>query len=129
MTHAQQVEGLGLNLVKGEDLTFQCLVVTAETAIDAVVHTGVAGVDGCKEHEAAAIDFVLAVLGGVENLLYVGFVLDTEELGHIVEVEAFDLACLVEDVVELRRCRCVVVKHRVQLVAVYEILVSHIVKD
>ena len=102
VAHAQQVEGLGLNLVKGKDFAFQRLVVTTETAVDAVVDTGVASIDGSKEHKAAAINLVLAVLGGVENLLYVGLVFHTEQFGHIVEIEAFQLAGFVEDVVELR---------------------------
>ena len=125
MTHAEKMECLGLNLVESEDFAFQSLVVATESAINTVVHTGVAGIDRSKEYEAAAVYLVLTILGSVKDLLYVGFVLDTKELGHIVKVETFELACLVEDVVKLRRCRCVVVKHSVQLVAVDEILVSH----
>ena len=127
MAHAQKVEGLGLNLVKGKDFAFQRLVVTTETAVDAVVDTGVASIDGSKEHKAAAINLVLAVLGGVENLLNVGFLLDAEELGHIGEVESFELAGLVEDVVELGLGGDVIVKHSVELVAVDKILMSHVI--
>ena len=127
MSHAQQMKGLGLNLVECKDFALQRLVVTAETAVDTIVHTSVAGVDWSKQHKATAIDLVLAILGGVENLLYVGFVLHTKQFGHVLEVEAFELAGFIEDVVELRLCRCVVVEHSVQFVAVDEILVSHVI--
>ncbi len=102
MSHAQEVEGFLLNLVHGEDFATELFVVATESAIDAVVDTGIAGIDGGKEHKAAAVNLVLAILGSVENLLYVGLVFHTEQFGHIVEIEAFQLAGFVEDVVELR---------------------------
>ena len=126
MTHAQEVKGLGLNLVEGENLTFQRLVITTEAAVDTVVHTGVAGVYRRKEHKPTAINLVLAVLCGVENLLYICFVFDAKEFCHIIQVEPFEFAGFVEDVVQLRLRRSVVVKHAVQFVAVYEVLMSHI---
>ena len=125
VAHAQQVEGLGLDFVEGEDFALQGLVVLAEAAVDAVVDAGVAGVDGCEEHQSASVDFVFAVFGGVQNLLDAGLVLDAQQFGHVLEVEALQLAGFVEDVVQLALAGGVVLQHAVELVAVDKILMSH----
>jgi hypothetical protein len=129
VSHAQEVEGFLLNLVHSEDFATELFVVATESAIDAVVYTGVAGIDGGKEHKAAAVNLVLAVLGGVEDFLDVGFVFDTEEFGDIVKVEPLEFSGFVEDVVQFGLGGNVIVKQIVKLVAVNEILVSHGIKD
>jgi hypothetical protein len=118
-----------LNLVHSEDFATELFVVATKSAIDAVVYTGVAGIDGGKEHKAAAVDLVLAVLGCVEDFLDVGFVFDTEEFGDIVKVKPLEFSGFVEDVVEFGLGGNVIVKQIIKLVAVNEILVSHGIKD
>ena len=125
VSHAQEVESFLLNLVHGENFAAQLLIVATEAAIDAVVDTGVARVDGGKEHKAFAVDFVLAVLGSVENLLDVGLVLDAEQFGYVLQVESFQFAGFVEDIVQFRLGGNIVLQQSVQLIAVDEILVSH----
>lgn len=125
VAHAQQVQRLVLNLVEGQNLALQRLVVAAETAVDAVVHAGVARVDGGEEHQALAVDFLLAVVRRVEDFANRGFVLHAEQLGHLLEVQTLQAAGLVEDVVQFAFGRRVVLQHPVELLAVDEIGVFH----
>ena len=102
-------------------------VVGTESAVDAVVDTGIAGVDGGEEHQTFAVDFLFAVVCRIEDFLYASFVFDAKQLGHVVQVEPFEFAGFVEYIVQLRLGGSVVVQQTVQFVAVDKVLISHCV--
>ena len=118
VTLFQQSRSLLCDLVHGEYLTGNQLVVLAERAVGAVVHADIAGVDGGEKHQTFAVDLLFHNFGGVHNLLDMVHILHAEQQGHVFEAQPFQFQGFVENVVKLVLCRDFPVYQGVEFITV-----------
>jgi hypothetical protein len=98
-------DGLGLpaDLVEGQPPSLFGDVLASEGAVEAGVDTEVATVERGERDDAWAVDAVLDLSRGLEDLLPEVLILDVEQGGGLVGVESFECQGARQDVADLLR--------------------------